>query len=121
LNRETRTDRSLRNLVWLTAVVLALIGCKGGIDQTLVQTLEEVHPLATGGSLSVKNTDGSIHIFGSDAAELRLKAIKRAYSTERLNGISVQVMAHGGSASLETIFPAKPEWWRLSDRSGTVD
>jgi DUF4097 and DUF4098 domain-containing protein YvlB len=121
LDRETKTDLSGRYLVSLAAVVLVLIGCKGGIDKTLEQKLEEIHPLATGGSLSIKNTDGSIHIYGADAAELRLKAIKRAYSTERLNGIGVQVTARDGSAALETIFPPKPEWWRLGDRSGTVD
>jgi hypothetical protein len=110
----------VRCLILLAGLVL-WTGCKGGIDKTLEQRLEETHSLAPTGSLNVKNTDGSIQVYGSDAAELTLKAIKRAYSVERLNGIRVQVTVRDGSASLETIFPPKPKWWRLSDRSGTVD
>jgi DUF4097 and DUF4098 domain-containing protein YvlB len=119
LDRRTKIAPLRPYLIWLTAIGL-LTGCKGGIDQTLEQTIEESHNLAPNGTLSIRNEDGSIHLYGSDAPEVELRATKRAYSAERLNGIKVQVSAHAGSVSIETIFPRKRKW-SLSDRSGTVD
>ena len=46
--------------------------------------------------------------------------MKRAFTAERLDQISVSVDAGPNSISIETHFPPKPRW-SLSDRSGTVD
>jgi DUF4097 and DUF4098 domain-containing protein YvlB len=119
LDRRTKIAPLIRCLIWLTAIGL-LAGCKGGIDQTLEQTIEESYPLEPSGTLSIRSEDGSIRVYGSDSPELELQAIKKAYSIERLNGIKVQVSAGLGSVSVETIFPSKKKW-SLSDRSGTVD
>jgi hypothetical protein len=119
LDRETRITGLIHYLILLGAISL-LTACKGGIDQTLEQTIEESHKLAPNGTLSIRNEDGSIHLYGSDAPEVELRATKRAYSAERLNGIKIQASAHAGSVSIETIFPPKRKW-SLSDRSGTID
>ena len=49
-----------------------------------------------------------------------MRAVKKAYSRERLNQIAIDVSIKPGAASILTKFPAKPKWG-LSDRSGTVD
>jgi DUF4097 and DUF4098 domain-containing protein YvlB len=51
---------------------------------------------------------------------VRVEAIKKAYSPERLKAISVQVSAQPNSISIETIYPPDSDAG-FSDRSGTVD
>ena len=66
------------------------------------------------------NGDGSIHVYGAAATELRVQAIKRAYSQERLDKIDIKVSIRPGQVSIITDLPPKPRW-ALGDRSGTVD
>src|SRR5262245_7684421 len=51
---------------------------------------------------------------------MRVRAVKRAYSRERLNQIAIDVSTKAGAVSVITKFPPQPRWG-LSDRSGTVD
>jgi hypothetical protein len=101
-------------------VSLLLIGCGSATDRTLEQTIEQNYPVDPTASISVSNRDGSIRIYGADTPRLKLQAIKKAYTAERLNGISVNVSAQPHAVSIETTFPPK-KGWGFSDRSGTVD
>jgi hypothetical protein len=104
----------------LLNVAFLFVSCTGSIDKTLEQVVEESRHLEPSASLRVKNEDGSIRLYGAETAEIQIKAIKRAYSFERLHAIRAQVSSHPESVSIETIFPPKKKWsWR--DRSGTVD
>ena len=51
---------------------------------------------------------------------MRVQAIKRAYTRERLKQIAVDVSIQPGSVSISTKLPPKPKW-ALFDRSGMVD
>ena len=70
-------------------------------------------------TLSVENIDGAIRIYGTDKPEVRVQAIKRAYNTERLHGIVVDVKASRKQVAITTSFPPRKN--AVSDRSGTVD
>ena len=104
----------------LLAVVALWTGCKGGIDKTQQQVVEETHPLDPAGNLHIKNVDGTIRLYGWDKPEVRVKATKKAYSIERLRTITMQVSSHPESLSIETIFPPGKKW-SLHDRSGLVE
>ena len=108
----------MRRLILFAFIVFT--GCKGGVDKTLEQVVEETYPLNAGGVLHVRNDDGSIRLFGSSAPELHVKAIKRAYSSERLRALAMRVTSQGDSVSIETTSPPKNKW-SLRDRSGTID
>jgi DUF4097 and DUF4098 domain-containing protein YvlB len=95
-------------------------GCKGGVDKTLEQVVEETHHLEADGNLHIKNVDGTIRLYGWDNPEVQVRATKKAYSAERLRAITLQVASHPGSLSIETIFPPGKKW-SLRDRSGVVD
>src|SRR5439155_2797958 len=71
-------------------------------------------------NVTVSNGDGAVFVYGSNANEMRVQVIKRAYTRERLKQIAVNVSVQLGSISINTKFPPKPKW-ALFDRSGTVD
>ena len=98
---------------------LLLAGC-GPPTHPLEQTVEQTYPIEPTASLSIENGDGTIRIYGADITEIRMIAVKRAYTVERLNKIAVRISARPNSVSIQTDFPPKPKWG-ISDRSGTVD
>src|SRR5438477_9383940 len=84
-----------------------LLGCRPAVDQILEEMIDQRHPIEPAGTISITNRDGSIRIYGagSDTREVRIEAIKKAYSAERLKAISVQVSAQPHSISIDTIYP----------------
>lgn len=51
---------------------------------------------------------------------MKVQAIKKAYSAERLSKIAVNVSVQPDTVSIDTQSPPKPKWG-LGNRSGTVD
>jgi hypothetical protein len=80
----------------------------------LEETFEQFHAIEPTADISIKNGDGVVRVYGSRANDMRVQAIKRAYT------IVVNVSVRPGSVSIETSFPPKPNWGLL-DRSGTVE
>jgi hypothetical protein len=103
------------------AVALLLLGCGGATSAPLQETVQQTYPLSPDAAITVRNTDGTIYIYGSEVNELKVYARKKAYSKERLNGISINVSIDGDKASIDTIYPPGPKGLSLKERSGTVD
>jgi hypothetical protein len=104
----------------LVLTVAASLSVARADDHIVEEIIEQNHAIDPGASISIRNIDGSIRIYGADIKELRVQAIKKAYSAERLAKIGVNISVQPGTASIDTIFPPKPKW-SFSDRSGTVD
>jgi hypothetical protein len=105
----------------LFAVATLFAGCGfNGGDKTLEEVVEQTYPVDPTATLRITNGDGSIRIYGADITEIKIEAIKKAYSAKRLAGISVKVSARSNSVSIETDFPPAKKWG-FGDRSGTVD
>jgi Putative adhesin len=102
------------------AFVLLLAGCGANGVGIVEQIVEHSYKIELNARLSIHNLDGSIHIYGANAAEIKVQAIKKAYSADRLDKISVEVTVEPGVVAIETKYPPRPRWG-LSDRSGTVD
>src|SRR2546423_2030367 len=84
--------------------------------EEIVEQKYDVNPDAT---LSVENTDGAIRVYAADKPEIVIQAIKKAYNSERLQAIVVDVKASQSGVAITTTFPPRKN--ALSDRSGTVD
>lgn len=97
-----------------------LTACPPRGDQPLEETIERTYPVDPNATLSIKNRDGSIRVYGAETHEIRIEAIKKAYKAERLKAISVDVIANRNSISIDTVYPADSAAG-FSDRSGTVD
>ena len=115
------TTRAIR-FVSISITACVLLGCRPAADRTVEEMIDHVYSVEPTATLSVSNRDGSIRVYaaGSETRSVRVEAIKKAYSPERLKAISVRVSAQPNSISIETIY--EPDSGaRFSDRSGTVD
>lgn len=105
----------------LASVLALFASCLLASGAPLQETVEKTFALPPDAEVSVQNTDGTIYIYGSEVNELKIVARKKAYTKERLDGISINVSIDGDKASIDTIYPPGPEGFSLKDRSGTVD
>ena len=107
----------LRLLSIGTAVVVSATSHAG---EVLEEVVEKDYPVDFGAKFTLQNDDGSVLIYGANVAQMKLQAIKKAYTKDRLSKISVDVVVRPGTVAVRTGYPPKPKWG-LSDRSGTVD
>jgi len=104
----------------VAAVLMLLNGCGSGNHGVLEEVSEQVYTVEPGANLSIRNHDGAILVYGSDANEVRVRSLKKAYSHDRLNQIAIDVSAKPGALSVTAKTPAQPKW-AFSDHSGTVE
>ena len=99
---------------------MLLNGCGSADNRVLEETVEKIYPVEASANISIQNRDGAVFVYGSEDNAIRMRAVKKAYSQERLNQIAIDVSTRPGAVSIITKFPPQPKWG-LSDRSGTVD
>jgi hypothetical protein len=104
----------------LVAAALCLFGCRADVERVVEESFEKTCQVEPNVRFSLKNTDGSIRLYGASTREIKVQAIKKAYGRDRLDKISINIAAQPGSVSIDTIYPPKPKLG-LADRSGTVD
>ena len=104
----------------LALVLVTLSGCGDADNSVLEEESEKVYPVEADAKISIHNQDGAIWVYGSDANELRVRWLKRAYSQQRLKQIGTDVSTRPGAVSITAKIPAQPKW-ALRDFSGTVD
>jgi hypothetical protein len=105
----------------IVAVLLILLNsCGGTDDRVLEEDVEHVYKIDSSASISIQNRGGAVLVYGSNTNEMRVQAVKKAYSHERLNQIAIGVSTKPNAVSVTTTLPPQPKW-ALFDRSGTVD
>jgi hypothetical protein len=115
LSRSTRTRLPLLILLICTAASPAFAGA-----EVLEEIVERDYPIDRTAKFTLKNRDGSVRIYGADISEMKLQAIKKAYTRDRLGKIEVNIAVQRGAVNVDTSYPDNNKWgW--SDRSGTVD
>jgi hypothetical protein len=88
--------------------------------EVLEEIFERDYAINPNSKFTLQNQDGSVRIYGADTSEMKLMAIKKAYTKERLSKIDVDVAVQEGVVAIKTGFPPKSKWG-FFDRSGTVD
>src|SRR5438067_7233309 len=112
----------------MNKIALAVISLFGGLlfakegsaGEVLEDVVERRFPLDPSGTFSLRTIDGTVEIFGTDNQEVKIVAIKKAFSPERLNAIAIRVDARQDVVNIETTPPPAPRHHFL-DRSGTVE
>jgi len=124
LQRARRGTFCLRRQAALCATVAVLLvllsGCGSADNRVLEEVVEQVYPVNPNANISIHNRDGAVLVYGSETNEMQVRAVKKAYSAERMHQIAIDVSTKSGAVSVITKFPPQPKW-ALFDRSGTVD
>ena len=102
------------------ALLPTLASCGPATNQALEETFEQFYAVEPAANIKINNRDGAIFVYGSNVNQMRVQAIKRAYTHEGLKQIAVAVSVQPSSVSIDTRFPPKQDWG-VFDRSGTVD
>lgn len=100
-------------------VALLFLGRSEAAPKVLEEIVEQKYAVDRDATLSIRNTDGSIRVYGGNVPEITIWAAKKAYTAERLTGIVVDVKATRSNVTIDTIFPPGKNAW--SDRSGRVE
>ena len=113
---------ALRKIALTTTVLFlgSLIASSLRAGEVLEDVVEKRFPLAPSGTFSLRAIDGTVEIFGTDSPEVKIVAVKKAFSPERLNAIAIRVDARPDVVNIETTPPPAPRHHFL-DRSGTVE
>lgn len=102
------------------ALVCGIAGCSDPEERLVEQTFEKSFTVNPTARLTIRNVDGAIRLYGSKTKEVKIQAIKRAYSADRLDKIIVNATGQADSVDIDTTYPPRPKLsW--SDRSGIVD
>jgi DUF4097 and DUF4098 domain-containing protein YvlB len=103
-------ERNYRFATWTGAVmgislaVLLNVALARGADDNAAVTEEFHHTyaLTANGKIALQNINGSVHISVWDQNEVKVDAVKRAHSAERLKDAEIQVDSNPDSISIET-------------------
>ncbi|HYW70792.1 MAG TPA: hypothetical protein VE961_07150, partial [Pyrinomonadaceae bacterium] len=71
----------------------------------LTETFSQTYPLSPTGRVSIANINGDVHINVSDQGFVKVDAVKRAYSRERLSEVNVEVENTADSVQIKTRYP----------------
>src|SRR4029077_13504264 len=116
----THRPSIIRDASAAIGLLVLFTSCNRTTHETLEQIVEKSYPATPATTLSVTNVDGSIRIYAGGPPVIKIQAIKKGYSSARLNGIAIDISAQENAVTIETKFPPRKGAW-LADRSGTVD
>ena len=119
----SRDVRKRLRAVWsCIGLVLTVLSVRSAaaveVHEEIVTQRENLDP---DGTLTVHNIEGAIHIYGGNEGEVLIRAVKKAYTEERLRDIAVEVKSTSKNIAIQTIIPPKLKGLSLDDRSGTVE
>ena len=101
-------------------VAMLFVSCSPRVEGPKNEAFEQTYEIDPDAGLSIRNTDGSIVIHGTETAALKLRVVKKASNSEELKGIDITATAGAKSVSITTRFlPQKHKV--LSSGSRTVD
>ena len=92
----------------LLAICVSLVAANIVTSQTREEVREEFHqtyPLQATGRVSVENINGAVHITAWDRNEVKVDAVKTAYTRERLAEAQIRVEADADSIRIYTEYP----------------
>ena len=113
-----------KRVVWVALCVVALMSVAA--DRSVVRSQDRVqeefhqtYPLAPNGRLSLENINGSVRINAWDRNEVRVDAVKWAYTRERLNEAEIKVDASGADVRISTRYPDRNQTF-TNDKEGRL-
>jgi len=81
----------------------------------LTEEFHKSYPLSANGRVSIANINGDVRISGWDGNEVKVDAVKRAYSQQRLSEVVIDVDSSADSVAIKTKYPERNQ--TFDDRS----
>lgn len=100
---------------WLGALLgalAALLLTSFAHAQELTEEFHHTYPLSANGSVVIHNVNGRVKITGTDANEVKVDAIKRADSKQKLDDARIEVDSSPTHFELRTRYPEHDTWFR---------
>jgi DUF4097 and DUF4098 domain-containing protein YvlB len=112
-------ERNYRRATWtgaalgISLAVLLNVALAHGADNDAAATEEFHHTyaLSANGRIALQNINGAVHISVWDQNEVKVDAVKRAHTAERLKDAEIRVDARADSISIETHYRQQDEDW----------
>ena len=102
----------------LLFVVLGHASDRGNLTDEFNQT----YPLAANGRVSLENINGAVHISAWDRNEVKVDAVKRAGSKERLDEAQIKINHDQNYISIRTEYPEhENDWGRRHENPASVE
>lgn len=95
-------------LTTLFALISLLMAASSALAQQGGELREEFHqtyPIAADGRVSLGNINGAVHITGWDRNEVKVDAVKTAYTRERLDEAKIDINSDAESIRIHTDYP----------------
>ena len=75
----------------------------------LTEEFHQSYPLTATGRVSIANINGNVHISAWDRNEVKVDAVKRAYSAQRLSEVTIDVTNSADSVVIKTKYPERDQ------------
>ncbi len=85
----------------------------------LSEEFHQTYPLTATGRVSVANINGDVHISTWDRNEVKVDAVKRAYSQERLSEATIDVTNTADSVIIKTKYPNRNQTFENRNRENS--
>src|SRR5215475_169411 len=82
----------------------------------MTEEFHQVYPLSADGRIDLENINGPVHISSWDRNEVKLDAVKYAWSKERLDEAKIDISSHADSLSIRTEYPHRDNNFWNDDR-----
>ena len=113
MERNHRFATRIGALLGISLAVLLHGTLASGADKDAGVTEEFHHsyPLTANGRIELENINGAVHIAVWDQNEVKVDAVKRAQTAERLKDAEIRVEASADSVSIKTHYREQDEGW----------
>ncbi len=105
--QKPRPAASRATVLCAISVVLLISAAAQASDRkgTFTEEFHKVYPLSSQGRIQIENINGAVHITGWDRDEVKVDAVKSAWSKERLDEAKIDIDSDQNNLSIRTRYP----------------
>jgi DUF4097 and DUF4098 domain-containing protein YvlB len=89
----------------LTAFLVLAMQAHASDEGSETEEFHQTYPFAANGRIELENLNGAVHIFAWDRNEVKVDAVKQAWSKQRLDEAKIKIDASANTISIRTEYP----------------
>lgn len=113
-----KMKRTLLLALLATGLLLSLAaGAQAQNPEELREELHRTFPLSADGRVTLENISGAVKITAWDRNEIKIDAVKRAYSRERLDEAQITLNSNADNIDINTEYPERNYYFNKNDKN----